>query len=83
VRLHTLREVAEAWDLYEDMKDPERWLVRQLRRGRFHGTKIGRHWRMSDRDIEAALEVLSSGPSNVIEHPTLGLTPASLRRRAS
>jgi len=83
MKLHTLRAVAEAWDLYEDMKDPERWLTRQLRSGRFHGTKVGRHWRMSDRDIEAALEVLSPNPLNVIDHPALGLTPASLRRRAS
>lgn len=34
----------------------ERWLTDQIRSGRFSAHKIGGHWRMTDEDIEYALE---------------------------
>jgi hypothetical protein len=42
--------------------DPERWVVRQLRSGRFPGLKIGRNWFMTDADIEAAQATLRNDP---------------------
>lgn len=42
--------------------DPERWVVRQLRSGRFPGLKIGRNWLMTDADVEAAQATLRNDP---------------------
>jgi len=60
----------------------ERWLLQQLRAGRFPGRKVGRHWRMTAQDIEDALDLCSNGyrnpNSNVV--PLVGLTPRSRRR---
>jgi hypothetical protein len=36
------------------LADPERWVAKQLRAGRFRGQKIGRQWFMRGEDIEAA-----------------------------
>jgi hypothetical protein len=35
----------------------ERWLLMQLRSGRFPGHKVQRQWRMSDDDIAAAVDL--------------------------
>lgn len=63
----------------------ERWLIEQLRSGRFPGRKIGRHWRMTERDIENALNLCrNTHRDNVLESATrlTGLTPDSKRRVA-
>jgi Helix-turn-helix domain len=59
----------------------KRWLIQQLRSGRFPGRKIGRHWRMTEQDIADTLELCRNecrAESNVL--PLVGLTPRSRRR---
>ena len=60
----------------------ERWLIEQLRSGRFPGRKVGRHWRMTDADINTALDICSNeGLRNVASTaPAVGLTARSRRR---
>lgn len=60
----------------------ERWLIEQLRCGRFPGRKVGRHWRMTDADINTALDICSNeGLRNVASTATaVGLTARSRRR---
>lgn len=63
-----------------------RWLANQIRAKRVPARKIAGHWRMTEADIDAVLEIFRNAPAepdNVVDHPRLGLTPASLRRRAS
>ena len=56
------------------------WLVRRLRRGELPGYKAGRQWRMTDADIQAAIELLR--PKSMLpEVPSAsGLTATSRRR---
>jgi hypothetical protein len=82
-RTYSLAEVAEALGIDAEMKDPETWLMRQIRAGRIRARKIGRHWHMTDADIDAALDVFASTPEPPAADRGLSLTPASLRRRAS
>jgi excisionase family DNA binding protein len=63
-----------------------RWLANQIRAKRIPARKIGGHWRMTEGDVEAALEAFSNSPvepADEIETPRLGLTVAAARRRAS
>lgn len=66
------------------MKDPAGWVVRQIKRGRFEAYKVGRHYRMSQEQIDAAIETLKTRPVAVApepERPTgLSLTSTSARR---
>ena len=39
-----------------------RWLTEQIRSGRFRARKIGRHWRMTDSDVAAALDACANDP---------------------
>jgi predicted GIY-YIG superfamily endonuclease len=43
------------------LADPQLWMMRQLRKGRFHGFKIGRNWFMPQADVEAAIDSLRNG----------------------
>jgi hypothetical protein len=62
----------------------ERWLIEQLRAGIFPGRKVARAWRMTDADIEAALDICA----NDFHCPTAdvaiasGLTPRSRKKVA-
>ncbi len=38
------------------------WVIRRLRRGEFSGYRAARRWRMTDSDIEAAIESLRPRP---------------------
>jgi hypothetical protein len=60
----------------------ERWLIEQLRAGRFPGRKVGRHWRMTDDDVSAALDICSNeARHNVADAaPTSGLTVTTRKR---
>lgn len=61
----------------------DRWLIEQLRAGRFPGRKIGRHWRMTDQDIADALAVCSNNVRPVpkaAKSTASGLTPTSRKR---
>ena len=57
-----------------------RWLIERLRDRRFPGRKIGREWRMTDEDIEAALDACKNDPATT-DTPT-GLTSRSQKRVA-
>lgn len=87
-RLHTLGEASEAIDLLRQLKDPERFLARQIRAGRIRARKVGRSWLMTDADIEAAIEAFANTtptPEPVVAEPVaapIGMpSSASLRRR--
>jgi hypothetical protein len=63
------------------LADPQLWMMRQLRKGRFHGFKIGRNWFMTQADVEAAIDSLRNGTkaaSNPVTDPVAdrGLTVA-------
>jgi hypothetical protein len=60
----------------------ERWLVEQLRSGRFRGRKVGRHWRMTDEDIRDALDICGNYARRFAENPSpaSGLTSTSRRK---
>lgn len=63
----------------------ERWVIEQLRSGRFPGRKIGRNWRLTEGDVVVALEVCRFNPSETGEcafGPVTGLTPTSRRNIA-
>lgn len=67
----------------EQMGAPsERWVIDQIRSGRFPARKIGRAWRMTERDIEDALEVCGNTHRPPVQPaaPLTGLTPTSRRR---
>ncbi|MEC4856702.1 helix-turn-helix domain-containing protein [Mycobacteroides chelonae] len=59
-----------------------RWLVDQLRAGRFSGYKPGRSWRMTQADVEAAIECLRPAKRSSDAPLALGLTRTSRRRLA-
>lgn len=57
------------------------WLAIRLRRGEILGYKAGRSWRMTQADVDAAIETLRPRVVNVpaVPHMT-GLTRTSARR---
>ncbi|WEW73692.1 excise [Mycobacterium phage Nanz197] len=67
----------------------ERWLTEQVRAGRIPGRKIGRSWRMTQADIDAALESFRISPESgrkSVAPPAnrpIALTPTSRRRTRS
>ncbi|GAY18732.1 hypothetical protein MSZK_54580 [Mycobacterium sp. shizuoka-1] len=65
------------------------WLIVNLRHGRFPGRKIGRHWRLTDDDIQAILDICSNrhqrlNPKKNVASASVatGLTPTSRKRVA-
>lgn len=84
--LNRLDKVVTEWGIADDMIDPVVWLQKQIRSGRIQARKIGRHWYMTDADVEAALDVFASKPAKE-EAPTepvrRGLSAASARRRTA
>lgn len=68
------------------MKDPHGWVVRQIKKGRFEARKVGRHYRMTQEQIDAAIAAITTEPD---EKPVpiaeckprgLSLTATSARR---
>jgi hypothetical protein len=57
-----------------------RWLAEQIRRGRFNARKICGHWRMTEQDIQYALEQCRNGGHPLADDNRLGLTSTSRRR---
>jgi hypothetical protein len=55
---YTLSKAAELICGGCGLKDPNLWLMRRLRDGRFRGFKVGHNWFMTAADIEAAKESL-------------------------
>lgn len=75
----------------DSMLDPERWLIRQIKAGRVTARKVGRHWRMTQQDVDDALAALANktapppattppfpGPAAA---PTTAISQAAMRRR--
>jgi hypothetical protein len=58
------------------------YLIVRLRRGEIPGRKVGRHWRMSDDDIQTYVASLSNR-SVAVEPSHGGLSLASSRRRSA
>jgi very-short-patch-repair endonuclease len=60
------------------------WLSRQLRWGVLEGYKVGRKWRMTDVQIDAAIETLRPKRVSLPNIPVMaGMTKTSRRRMAS
>jgi excisionase family DNA binding protein len=57
----------------------EDWYLRQLRGKRLPGHKIGRQWRLTESDVQAALDITFQPAVPVAVDPA-GLTPTSRRR---
>lgn len=67
----------------DSMKNPALWVRRQIRAGRFKAIRVGRHVRMTERHIEAAIEALEIGGSTGPTPIRRGVTAASMRRRSA
>lgn len=87
--MNTLGEVSDMWRLHEQMKEPVRYLTRQIVAGKFRARRVGRHWMMTAADIEYNLDRLANTPARVDDsapeaEPTVGVPSlASMRRRRS
>ena len=57
----------------------EDWYLRQLRAKKLPGHKIGRTWRLTDNDVQQALDTTYQPAAPVLADPS-GLTPTSRRR---
>lgn len=57
-RTYSLPEVAAKLNLHASMVQPERWLTRQIAIGRFIARRVGRHWRMTQSDIDFASSIM-------------------------
>ncbi len=58
--MNTLDEVAAMWRLHEQMKEPVRYLRRQIAAGKFRARRVGRQWMMTAADIEHNLDRLAN-----------------------
>ena len=68
----------------ERLGGTQRWLADGIRAGKFPARKIGKHWRMTDADINAVLEIVKN-PTYVMPETGprgLSLTRTSRRRLA-
>lgn len=54
------------------LADPQRWVTRQLKTGRFRGFKIGRQWFMTSEDVAAAQLSLYPHPDGESKPETAG-----------
>lgn len=85
MRTYSLTEVA-AIVCGDSMARPERWLTRQIAVGRFTARRVGRHWRMTQADLDAALDIMANRRDNPAPAPQpvseVGRpSAASMRRR--
>lgn len=80
IRGHSLEAVVGA-----GLAPSVRWLQDQIRAGRIPAHKIGRHWVMTDTDLESALASWESGAVRRTHVPStpgaLSLTATSSRRQ--
>jgi hypothetical protein len=65
------------------MKRPELWVRIRIRNGTFKATKLGRHVRMTQKQIDDAIASLEIGAAPQQPQRRLGVTAASLRRRSA
>lgn len=59
IKTYSLTEVGAAL-CGDSMARPERWLKRQIADGRFTARRVGRHWRMTQADLDHALAVMAN-----------------------
>ena len=59
MKTYSLAEVIHILGL-DELKNPERWLRERLNNGTLRGSRIGRGWVMTDRQLEYNLEVALS-----------------------
>jgi excisionase family DNA binding protein len=71
----------------EEVGCRERWLVEQVRAGRFPARKVGRSWRFTEQDLADIFEACANGfrrpagtPDAVVKPISTGLTPRSRRK---
>lgn len=59
-----------------------RWVIDQIRAGRFPARKVGRAWRMTDQDIAEAVDACRNRTERRADWSSVpsGLTPSSLKR---
>ena len=61
-----------------------RWVIEQLRSGRFPGRKVGRNWRLTEQDIAESLEACRNDCPAITQAKqsisVAGLTPTSRKR---
>lgn len=61
----------------------KQWLRKKICAGEIRAHKLGRHWVMTDEDIDQMLETFSNRANVRDIRPTGGLSAASLRRRSA
>ena len=76
IKTYSLTEVAQAL-CGDSMARPERWLTRQIAIGRFSARRVGRHWRMTQDDLDHALAVMGYGATPAPAHHTTSPAPAA------
>ena len=64
VALYPIPEVCQMTRLHTLSANPEQWLVREIKKGRFQARRIGRQWAMTLTDIEAMLHQLTTTPAD-------------------
>ena len=77
IRTHSAAEVADY------LGCSERWLIEQLRSNRLPGRRVARHWRMTDQDVQDALDICANDARRVDGNagaPVSGLTPTSRKK---
>ena len=84
--MKTLTEVAETMALAKVMREPERYLVRQIKSGKIRARKVGRTWMMTADDVDFALEQFANPAPRAKAEPAPAGMPSARsmsRRRAS
>lgn len=76
IKTYSLSEVAQAL-CGDSMARPERWLTRQIAVGRFTARRVGRHWRMTQDDLDHALAVMANRTTPATTAPALPADPVS------
>lgn len=64
-----------------DLKDPERWVLRRIYSGQFRALKVGRTYRMTQEQLDEAISSLEPQRPAFPDADVSGPTAASLRRR--
>lgn len=83
MKTYSLAEAAEQL-CGDSMKDPALWLRRKIRRGEIRAMKVGHTVRLTERQLEEAVEALTIGAKpEPAPMQLLGITPRSARRRSA
>jgi hypothetical protein len=86
VALYPIPEICAMTRLDNLSSNPQQWLVREIKKGRFKARRVGRQWAMTASDIEYMLDQLATAPvdQEVVDPAPVGMPSiASMRRRRS